>query len=104
MNKNDKLNHLLTSNKLESIQTTDKFVAKKDKFHEFIDIRDDEKCIRCLVCVQQCAFEVNYFNTVDFKIESDDSECVGCHRCETRALVRTFAFENEIAQIAEHRN
>ncbi len=82
MERNIIFDYLLTSNKLESIPNTDKFIPKKGKFHEFKVVRDDEKCIRCLACVQQCAFEANIFNTADFNIISDDSLCVGCHRCD----------------------
>jgi glutamate synthase domain-containing protein 2 len=48
---------------------------------EFIVERDDERCIRCEVCVRQCAFETHEYDPEDDQIISDSSKCVGCHRC-----------------------
>jgi len=58
---------------------------------EFVVERDEEKCIRCEVCVRQCAFEVHQYDAEDDVVTSDNSKCVGCHRCvslcPTKALV-----------------
>lgn len=50
---------------------------------EFRVIRNEEKCIQCEVCVRQCAFEVHSYDSGEGEVESDDSGCVGCHRCAT---------------------
>jgi glutamate synthase domain-containing protein 2 len=48
---------------------------------KFIVERDDSRCIRCEVCVNQCTFDVHSYDTVDDEIRSREENCVGCHRC-----------------------
>ncbi len=43
--------------------------------------RDDSRCIRCEVCVNQCTFDVHSYDAEDDEIESHEENCVGCHRC-----------------------
>jgi glutamate synthase domain-containing protein 2 len=43
--------------------------------------RDDSRCIRCEVCVNQCAFDVHAYDAEDDEIRSHEENCVGCHRC-----------------------
>ncbi|MCK4966758.1 4Fe-4S binding protein, partial [bacterium] len=93
MLKNNKLNELLTSHNVDTLNTTDTFTPKSGKFHEFKVVRNDDQCIRCLACVQQCAFEANIFHKTDFKIVSDDSLCVGCHRCEVMCPTDAITIE-----------
>lgn len=51
------------------------------QFCDFKIIRDNDKCIKCNVCVQQCSFGANqYFEEVD-KIFTDNKKCVACQRC-----------------------
>ncbi|MGA2670600.1 MAG: glutamate synthase-related protein [Dehalococcoidia bacterium] len=47
----------------------------------FIVERDDPRCIRCEVCVNQCTFDVHSYDTADDEIRSHEENCVGCHRC-----------------------
>ena len=47
----------------------------------FIVERDDSRCIRCEVCVNQCTFDVHCYDTEDDEIRSREENCVGCHRC-----------------------
>jgi len=57
---------------------------------EFIIERNDERCIRCQVCVRQCANLAHIYDQEEDRIIADDSKCVNCHRCvvlcPTRAL------------------
>jgi len=57
---------------------------------EFIVERNDERCIRCQVCVRQSANLVHTHDQEEDRIVADDSKCVNCHRCvvlcPTRAL------------------
>ncbi|MFP3880309.1 MAG: glutamate synthase-related protein [Dehalococcoidia bacterium] len=57
---------------------------------KFIVERDDSRCIRCEVCVNQCTFDVHSYDAEDDEIRSCEENCVGCHRCvvfcPTRAL------------------
>ena len=48
---------------------------------KFIAERDDSRCIRCEVCVNQCTFDVHSYDTEDDEIRSREENCVGCHRC-----------------------
>lgn len=46
-------------------------------------MRNDQKCIRCQVCVRQCSFDVHSYDEEDDIIVSADEKCVGCQRCAT---------------------
>jgi glutamate synthase domain-containing protein 2 len=48
---------------------------------KFMVERDDSRCIRCEVCVNQCAFDVHAYDSEDDEIRSHEENCVGCHRC-----------------------
>ncbi|MEM3719354.1 MAG: glutamate synthase-related protein [Candidatus Bathyarchaeia archaeon] len=48
---------------------------------EFIVERDDQKCIRCKVCINQCTYDTHYYDPEDDVIRSRDENCVNCHRC-----------------------
>jgi len=48
---------------------------------EFMVERDEERCIRCLVCVRQCGFETHYYDAEDDRTLSCEERCVGCQRC-----------------------
>jgi len=56
----------------------------------FVVDREDSRCIRCEVCVNQCTFDVHSYDAEDDEIRSHEENCVGCHRCvlfcPTRAL------------------
>jgi len=47
----------------------------------FVVERDDSRCIRCEVCVNQCTFDVHAYDVQDDEIRSREENCVGCHRC-----------------------
>jgi len=48
---------------------------------KFLVKRDLERCIQCQVCVNQCSFDVNYYDAEDDEVRSREENCVGCHRC-----------------------
>ncbi len=47
----------------------------------FVVERDDSRCIRCEVCINQCTFDVHAYDAEDDEIRSHEENCVGCHRC-----------------------
>jgi glutamate synthase domain-containing protein 2 len=50
---------------------------------KFLIERDQKKCIKCEVCVNQCSFDTHYYDAEDDEIKSQLGNCVGCHRCAT---------------------
>src|SRR4030042_2938839 len=50
---------------------------------EYIVERDQEKCIRCKVCVNQCTYETHSYDAEDEVIRSKDENCINCQRCVT---------------------
>jgi len=48
---------------------------------KFIVERDDTRCIRCEVCVNQCTFDVHSYDIEEDELKSREENCVGCHRC-----------------------
>ena len=74
--------NLLTSHQPDKLLASDTYRPKYRAYHDFVVQRDHDRCILCMACIQQCAFEANYFYTVGRKVLSDDSRCIGCHRCE----------------------
>jgi glutamate synthase domain-containing protein 2 len=47
----------------------------------FVVGRDDSRCIRCQVCLNQCTFDVHSYDAEDDEMRSHEENCVGCHRC-----------------------
>ncbi|MCL5292030.1 MAG: glutamate synthase-related protein [Actinobacteria bacterium] len=66
--------------------------------------RDEERCIRCGVCVRQCAFDVHSVDTDDGSIRSDESKCVACQRCETLCPTRALTLEENYHVANENYN
>jgi glutamate synthase domain-containing protein 2 len=50
---------------------------------EYIIERDNDKCIRCKVCVNQCTYDTHSYDAEDDVICSKDENCVNCQRCVT---------------------
>ena len=48
---------------------------------KFKIVRDVNRCIKCKVCVQQCAYEVHNYDAEEDEIFSEEKSCVSCHRC-----------------------
>jgi glutamate synthase domain-containing protein 2 len=52
--------------------------------------RDDDRCIRCQACVNQCSFGAMYYDAEEDKVKCREENCTGCQRCvvfcPTRAL------------------
>ena len=54
-------------------------------------VRDQNRCIRCRVCENQCANEVHKYDNDLKMLLSDETKCVNCHRCV--ALCPTHALK-----------
>lgn len=72
--------------------------------NEYKIIRYDHKCIRCGVCVRQCANEVHYKDEEDDIILSHDDQCVDCLRCVTVCPTKAITIVKEPNQVKENAN
>lgn len=65
--------------------------------------RDQNRCIKCKVCMRQCANEVHSYDDELNVMIADDMKCVDCQRCvsicPTRAL-RITKYKNEFRENA----
>jgi glutamate synthase domain-containing protein 2 len=50
---------------------------------EYLVERNERKCIRCKVCVNQCTYETHYYDSEEDVICSKNENCVNCQRCVT---------------------
>jgi glutamate synthase domain-containing protein 2 len=57
--------------------------VKTNMLPEFLVERDEKRCIRCKVCVNQCTYETHSYDEEDDVIYSKDENCVNCQRCVT---------------------
>ena len=48
---------------------------------EYVVERNEDRCIRCKVCVNQCTYETHYYDPEDDRVCSRNENCVNCHRC-----------------------
>jgi glutamate synthase domain-containing protein 2 len=71
---------------------------------EFIIERDQEKCIRCKVCVNQCTYDVHYYDPKDDIMRSRDENCVNCHRCVVFCSTGAITIKRNPTQYTENWN
>ncbi|MCW4019664.1 MAG: glutamate synthase-related protein [Candidatus Bathyarchaeota archaeon] len=50
-------------------------------FPEYIVERDQDRCIRCEVCINQCTYETHYYDAEDDIVHSRNENCTNCQRC-----------------------
>jgi glutamate synthase domain-containing protein 2 len=50
---------------------------------EYLVERDNDRCIRCKVCVNQCSYDTHYYDEEDDILHSRNENCVNCQRCAT---------------------
>ncbi|MFP3903188.1 MAG: glutamate synthase-related protein [Armatimonadota bacterium] len=72
--------------------------------HDFVVSRDEDRCIQCEVCVQQCANDVHELDEEEMQIFSDSTECVGCHRCATLCPTNAISIEEVDIEFRKHAN
>jgi glutamate synthase domain-containing protein 2 len=51
-------------------------------YPEYRVVRDDDKCIRCMVCVRQCPYDSTFYDPERKGVYNVDANCVNCRRCE----------------------
>jgi glutamate synthase domain-containing protein 2 len=50
---------------------------------EYLVERDERRCIRCKVCVNQCTYETHFYDEETDVVSSKDENCINCQRCVT---------------------
>ena len=50
---------------------------------EYMIKRDQDSCIHCKVCVNQCSYDTHYYDEEDDIMHSRNENCVNCQRCAT---------------------
>jgi len=50
---------------------------------EYLVERDEKRCIRCKVCVNQCTYDTHFYTEEIDSVCSKDENCVNCMRCLT---------------------
>ncbi|UCH37214.1 MAG: 4Fe-4S binding protein, partial [Candidatus Bathyarchaeota archaeon] len=48
---------------------------------EYLVERDQSRCIRCQVCVNQCTYETHHYDAEDDIVSSQHESCTNCQRC-----------------------
>ena len=71
---------------------------------EFVVERDQDKCIRCKVCVNQCTYETHYYDAEDDIVYSHDENCVNCHRCVVFCPTKAITIKRNLTQYTENWN
>ena len=71
---------------------------------KFIVERDDSRCIRCEVCVNQCTFDVHSYDAEDDEIRSYEQNCAGCHRCVVFCPTRALTIRRNPLEYRENYN
>jgi glutamate synthase domain-containing protein 2 len=71
---------------------------------EFIIERDQDKCIRCKVCVNQCTYDTHYYDSEDDIVLSRDENCVNCHRCVVFCPTGAITIKRNPTQYTENWN
>jgi glutamate synthase domain-containing protein 2 len=71
---------------------------------EYLVERDEEKCIRCKVCVNQCTYETHSYDAEDDVIRSKDENCVNCQRCVTFCPTHAITIQKNPSAYRENAN
>lgn len=70
---------------------------------EYTVERDDKKCIRCKVCVNQCTYETHSYDEEDV-VCSNDENCVNCQRCVTFCPTHALTIKENPSNYKENAN
>jgi glutamate synthase domain-containing protein 2 len=71
---------------------------------DFIIERDEDKCIKCQVCVRQCGFDCHTYDATYDEITSDSALCAGCHRCVTFCPTKALTIRRNPLEFRESAN
>ena len=71
---------------------------------EFDIVRDESRCIKCQVCVRQCANNVHCYDEEYDEMNSDGGDCVACQRCVTLCPTGALRVQRSATQFRENYN
>ncbi|MFC1963811.1 glutamate synthase-related protein [Chloroflexota bacterium] len=71
---------------------------------QFIIERDQERCIACEVCANQCTFDTHYYDAENKEMASRPGNCVGCHRCVTFCPTRALTVKRNQSEYRQNFN
>jgi glutamate synthase domain-containing protein 2 len=71
---------------------------------EYIVERDEERCIRCKVCVNQCTYETHSYDEEDDVIRSKNENCTNCQRCATFCPTQAITIRKNESSYRENAN
>jgi len=78
------------------------FKIRSNRLTEFAVERDYDRCIKCEVCIRQCAFDVHYRDEEEDLIKHHEEFCVGCQRCSVLCPVDCLVIKQNPAQYRAH--
>ncbi len=78
------------------------FKIRSNRLTEFAIDRDYERCIKCEVCIRQCAFDVHYYDEDEDTIKHRAEDCVSCQRCTVMCPTNAIVVRQNPAQYRAH--
>ncbi|HEY5997425.1 MAG TPA: 4Fe-4S binding protein, partial [Candidatus Deferrimicrobiaceae bacterium] len=75
-----------------------------DSFVDFLVDREQARCIRCQVCVNQCPYGANVYRAAADAVDSRHELCTGCRRCEAMCPTDCIAVRRHPGQFRPHGN
>jgi glutamate synthase domain-containing protein 2 len=71
---------------------------------EYVVERDQDKCIRCKVCVNQCTYETHSYDEEEDIVRSKDENCTNCQRCVTFCPTHAITIKKNIDVFRDNAN
>lgn len=73
-------------------------------YPEFEVVRNESKCTRCGICVQQCARGVHLLDKKTGALTTDDAKCVACQRCASFCPTHALKIVKNNATLQDNAN
>lgn len=73
-------------------------------YPEFEVIRNENRCVSCRICEQQCAHEAHSYDEKHKIMKCDESKCVNCQRCVSLCPTRALKIVKSGCTLRENAN